>query len=513
MQSSRTWRTSLNYISDDTISSEILINVVFMKYYRINQQVIFRHFGDFGYLTDNRNFGYTLFGNEYTLGDEIISETGADIVSCLKKTPLSIDEIINEVIKIFEPEADLNSNVVDFLELLSSKGFIISGDSFEECMNSRAIVRKDTQEFAENDLKAIDTQEFLSKYFGERPFPTSIHVEIASECNERCVHCYIPHEFKQDLIDENLFDSILSQAIELKLLHITISGGEPMLHPHFIDFMRKCREADFSVNILSNLTLLNDEMIKEMKLNPLLSVQTSIYSMQADIHDGITHQNGSLNRTITSVIKLIRNHIPVQINCPILKNNVSSYQEVKEWATKQNISMGVDYSIIAQYNHNKKNINCRLSAEELRYVISEQFSSDSSVREEFEKNIIERRKKTDNDYICSVCNSSICIGPNGNVFPCVGWSSKVLGNIKFQSLKDVWIKSEVVKELRAIKFKDFTKCGNCSSKDFCTICMARNSNESSSGNPFELSSYFCDMARIKKEIYDDYCCHRNQKMQ
>lgn len=478
---------------------------MFMKYYRINQQVIFRHFGDFGYLTDNRNFGYTLLGNNYTLGDEIISETGADIISCLKKTPLSIDEIINEVIKIFEPEAELRSNVIEFLELLCSKGFIISGDSFEKCMNGRAIMRNDSQGFAEDGLKTIDTQEFLSEYFRGQPFPTSIHVEIASECNERCVHCYIPHEFKQGLIDENLFDSILSQAMELKLLHISISGGEPMLHPHFIDFMRKCREADLSVNILSNLTLLNDEIIEEMKLNPLLSVQTSIYSMQANIHDGITHQKGSLNKTVASVIKLIENHIPIQISCPILKNNVSSYQEVKEWAAKQNITIGIDYSIIAQYNHNKSNINCRLSADELQNVISEQFSSDSSVREEFEKEITERRKKTDNDYICSVCNSSICIGPNGNVFPCVGWSSKILGNIKFQSLQDIWLKSEAVKKLRTIKFKDFTNCGNCSSKDFCTICMVRNSNESSSGNPFELSQYFCDMARIKKEIYNGYC--------
>ena len=478
---------------------------MFMKYYRINQQVIFRHFGDFGYITDNRNFGYNLLDDNFTLGDEIISETGADIVSCLKKTPLSIDEIINEVIKIFQPEAELRSNVIEFLELLCSKGFIISGDSFEECINGSSIMKNDSRGLAKDDLTTIDTQEFLSEHFGERPFPTSIHVEIASECNERCVHCYIPHEFKQDLIDENLFDSILSQATELKLLHITISGGEPMLHPHFIDFMRKCREADLSVNILSNLTLLNDEMIKEMKLNPLLSVQTSIYSMQANIHDGITHQKGSLKKTIASVIKLTENHIPVQISCPILKNNVNSYQEVKEWATKLNISIGVDYSIIAQYNHNKDNINCRLSTEELQNVISEQFRSDSSVRDEFEKEITERRKKTGNDYICSVCNSSICIGPNGNVFPCVGWSSKILGNIKFQSLEDVWIKSEAVKKLRTIKFKDFTNCGDCSSKDFCTICMVRNSNESSSGNPFELSQYFCDMARIKKEIYNDYC--------
>lgn len=399
-----------------------------MKYYRINQNVLFRHFGDFGYITDNRNFGYNLLGSNFTLGDEIISETGADIVSCLKKTPLSIDEIMNKVVEIFEPETELRSSVIEFLELLCSKGFILSGDSVEECSNCDAITRNDNQRLAEDDSNTIDTQEFLSKYYKERPFPTSIHVEIASECNERCIHCYIPHEFKQDLMDENLFNLVLSQAIELNLLHITISGGEPMLHPRFIDFMRKCREADMSVNILSNLTLLNNEMIEEMKLNPLLSVQTSIYSMQENIHDGITHQKGSLNKTVASVIKLIENHIPVQISCPILKNNVNSYREVKEWAVKHNISAGIDYSIIAQYNHNKKNINCRLSIEELKNFISEQFSSDSLFRDEIEKEITERRKKTGDDYICSICNSSICIGPNGNVFPCVGWSSKILGN-------------------------------------------------------------------------------------
>ena len=473
-----------------------------MKYYRINQNVLFRHFGDFGYITDNRNFGYNLLGSNFTLGDEIISETGADIVSCLKKTPLSIDEIMNKVVEIFEPETELRSSVIEFLELLCSKGFILSGDSVEECSNCDAITRNDNQRLAEDDSNTIDTQEFLSKYYKERPFPTSIHVEITSECNERCIHCYIPHEFKQDLMDENLFNLVLSQAIELNLLHITISGGEPMLHPRFIDFMRKCREADMSVNILSNLTLLNNEMIEEMKLNPLLSVQTSIYSMQENIHDGITHQKGSLNKTIASVIKLIENHVPVQISCPLLKNNVNSYQKVKEWATEQNISVGIDYSIIAQYNHNKNNINCRLSTEDLKNFISEQFSSDSTFRDEIVKEITERRKKTGDDYICSVCNSSICIGPNGNVFPCVGWSSKILGNIKSHSLQDIWLNSEAVKQLRAIRFKDFVNCRNCSSKDFCTICMVRNSNESSSGDQFELNQYFCDMAKIKKEIYN-----------
>ena len=36
---------------------------------------------------------------------------------------------------------------------------------------------------------------------------------------------------------------------------------------------------DLSVNVLTNLTLLTDEILEEMKKNPLLSVKTSIYSI------------------------------------------------------------------------------------------------------------------------------------------------------------------------------------------------------------------------------------------
>ena len=54
-------------------------------------------------------------------------------------------------------------------------------------MNCSAIIRNDSQRVVEADSSTIDTQTFLSEHCGDRPFPTSIHVEIASECNERCV--------------------------------------------------------------------------------------------------------------------------------------------------------------------------------------------------------------------------------------------------------------------------------------------------------------------------------------
>lgn len=477
-----------------------------MKYYKISSQVLFRNYGDFGYLTDNRNFGYNFSGVDFILGDEIVSETGADILSCLEKRPLSINEITSRVEKLFEQNRNLRNEVVEFLDLLSSKGFIIKGESFDECRNCGNVCNKETdivenQNFNKITSDSIDTQSFLIKYFGNKPFPTSIHLEIVSECNERCIHCYIPHELKTELMDKSLFNSILDQSRNMNLLHITISGGEPMLHPHFINFLKICRKYDMSVNVLSNLTLLNDNIIDEMKKNPLLSVQTSIYSMEPKTHDSITRHKGSLNVTIESVKKLIQSHIPVQINCPIMKVNFDSYISVLEWASANNISASADYSIIAKFDHHNDNLSCRLTNNELKQVILDKLSNELSYND-IKKEISDNMKKTSDDYVCSICKSSICVGPTGNVYPCVGWSNKIVGNLQNNVLKDIWLKSEKVKSLQSIKRKDFVECRTCDQKDYCTICMARNSNESAIGNPFEVSKYFCNIAKIMKQLYE-----------
>lgn len=193
--------------------------------------------------------------------------------------------------------------------------------------------------------------------FSENDFLRSIHIEIANKCNERCVHCYIPHELKVETIDPNLFYKILSEARALNVINITLSGGEPLLHKDILGFLSKCKELDMSVNILTNLTLLTDEIIDEIKKNPLISVQTSIYSMDPNIHDSITKVKGSFEKTKNALLKLKASNVPVQISCPIMKQNKESFIDVIEWGNKNGILVLTDYVIFAAYDHS----NCNLS--------------------------------------------------------------------------------------------------------------------------------------------------------
>ena len=472
-------------------------------FFKKKSNIMFRNYKSFGYITDNRNFGYN---HESNVGDKILSESGAIFIAVLGKKVQSFNSLVKKIYKQF---TDIHIETIEkdareFYKMLEQDGFVVSGKTLEEC-EAKDIgfsYKLSELELISSNIISLkrSSQDFFEEYFKGKPQLTNLHIEITSRCNERCVHCYIPNDNKVNNIEPSLFYDILEQCNDMKLLHLTLSGGEPMLHPNFCDFLRKCKEYDFSINILTNLTLLNDDIISEMKRNSLLGVQVSLYSMNSDIHDEITQMKGSFEKTKNAILKLIENNIPMQISCPIMKQNKNNYNDVKEWAKKHNIHVGDDYTIIAKYDHTTQNLSNRLSIDEVEELINNIVDTDIKYVEKIEEEI-ERKKNTPyDDYVCSVCNSSICITESGNVYPCAGWQDNIVGDVKKTSLKNIWENSEKVKYLREVKKQDFPKCIQCLEKDYCTMCMVKNANEDPMGDPLIVNEYFCEIAKLNKKI-------------
>jgi radical SAM protein with 4Fe4S-binding SPASM domain len=480
-------------------------------FFKQRSNVIFRNYESFGYITDNRNFGYKLTSNDGNyIGDKILSETGVVFFSVLDRKPQTLDTLTEKISLQFS-EVDLKiikNDAIEFYSMLERDGFIVSGETLQECEE------KDTG-FSYNILEtnlnerdfsptlipsSKDTQDFFEEYFKGKPQLTNLHVEITSKCNERCLHCYIPHENKINHMESGLFYNIIEQCKDMKLLHLTLSGGEPMLHKDFCGFLRRCREYNFSINVLSNLTLLSTEIIEEMKANPLLGVQVSLYSMNPSIHDEITQMKGSFEKTKSAILKLIDYDIPLQISCPIMKQNKDCYDDVIQWAKKYKVHVGADYVIIGGYDHTIQNLKCRLSIDEIKEVINRKVVSDVKYLRQMEISAEERKDITPNDLVCSICRFSICITENGNVYPCAGWQNCIVGNIKETSLNNIWDNSPKVQYLRGLRKKDLPKCIQCSDKEFCTMCLVRNANESPLGDPLAINEYFCSIVRFNKKI-------------
>ena len=58
--------------------------------------IIYRDYPDYGYLTDNRNYGYdTVCKSSRKVGELIISKVGSIFYSVLENCPQTLEEIVN----------------------------------------------------------------------------------------------------------------------------------------------------------------------------------------------------------------------------------------------------------------------------------------------------------------------------------------------------------------------------------------------------------------------------------
>lgn len=476
-------------------------------YYQRRPTILFRNYGEFGYLTDNRNYGYRR--DNPVVGDKVLSQSGAVILESLAKNIMTAEEVADIALNKFVDvdRSILVDDIVELFKVLVNDGFLIKWDNRDDNTQKTRLSNDNHSTYVtpfacKPHSLNTSTQAFFHQHFGNEPFPTSVHLEIAAACNEKCVHCYIPQRNKVGIMPFDIVKNVIKQCTDLNILHITLSGGEPMLHPDFLKILSLCNDNDFSVNVLSNLTYLDEAIVKEMASNPLLSVQASLYSMDEVVHDSITGVPGSCKKTMQSILSLVHHEIPVQISCPIMKQNYYSYREVMNWGKEEGVPVSADYVIIGRCDGTTSNLQCRLQIEEIAAILKEE-SAEPLSRKSLAEEVRNNKMRSQDDYICGVCGSSICVRANGDVFPCAGWENCVLGNINELPLKNIWFDSEKAIGLRNIKRKDFTKCNSCEYKDYCTLCLVRNANENEASDPLIVNDFFCEVAKLKKCVFEN----------
>ena len=95
--------------------------------------IIYRDYPDFGFLTDNRIYGYdTASKSSIKIGERLLSKTGSIFYSVLNNTPQSLQTICEKLSQIYNtiPIFEIEKDATVFYEELANDGFI------QECSSS-----------------------------------------------------------------------------------------------------------------------------------------------------------------------------------------------------------------------------------------------------------------------------------------------------------------------------------------------------------------------------------------
>lgn len=464
---------------------------------------------------------YGYITNQLTRHDRSYDENGSFWLRQISREPQEISHIIHKIYNEYD-NVDIETLTTDFTEFINSLAndkFVIIGETIEDLDKNDisftyAIDNPKTlsDNFYQQTKEYVNenTRDFFLEEIQGRPLISSLQFELSSKCNERCIHCYIPNEKKNHGFNMPTakVKSILDEFAEMGGIHVTLSGGEAFMHNDLLDIVDYCRKKDFIISILSNLISLKEEHIPFLKRANVSLIQTSLYSMDSQIHDYITTIPGSWEKTKTSIEKLVENDIPIQISCPLMKANKDSYIDVLNYAHKLKVNAQTDYIMMARSNLDTDNLANRLSLDETSKVIRDIIKYDIDYRNDTlkQKPITDERdfdiEKYKNKPICSVGYDNCCITANGDVYPCAGWQGYILGNVYKQTLSGIWENSEKVKKLRKITEASFPECLMCEARQYCARCLVRNYNESN-GNMFKINKHFCDVAFMNKKIVEE----------
>ena len=321
----------------------------------------------------------------------------------------------------------------------------------------------------------------------------SAYVEITYKCNLLCKHCYNDSNYTNDnymnyLAIKNIYEDFFSK----KIGQISISGGEPLLHPEISKVFSYAFDYKIKTQIVTNGVLLKDHILN-INNNPYLTVQVSIDGVGKS-HDLL--RNGKIFEIVDSNLNLLNKNVELSINTCLNKYNLHELENIVKYAISKEVKT-IAFSPLNSQGRSVINDNIHITNDELRKAIEE--ISNLSIKY---KKVINVKPIKINYSQCPFSLSdkadvSPRIDVKGNVFLCSMFTNRMfsIGNIYNMDLSEI-INSEKCKIITDFlySFKQLIECKGCILNNICQKgCLAQYLNN--------FPSYEDDLCDFKKSSF------------
>ena len=311
--------------------------------------------------------------------------------------------------------------------------------------------------------------------------PIYMTLGITSGCNYRCKHCgnnsLTPQE--TDLTPEEIY-KLLDEMVDLNLLKINFTGGEPTTNPKLLDYIRYVKGKIPRITITTNGSLITDEMAKKLKEAGLNMAKISIDGL-SEFHNQFRNFENAYEKAINAIKNFKKYGVEVRVQSTLTKNNTKDLLDLMEVLSDLKISHQTIVPVCPIGRADKEMMLDKESYKsfiiemhnKVKYLIEKGTTTNFQIRPVFgARELFEGLSNTSFEtlsmkYSCEALQNTMEVQPNGDVVPC-SFLSLSIGNVRKNNLIDIW-KSLHANELRTLfeNNKNNEHCLNCKKNDLC----------------------------------------------
>lgn len=298
-------------------------------------------------------------------------------------------------------------------------------------------------EHKQEEVKIKVVENKNSNFSNMFSFADTVYIELTRRCNLFCKHCLNNSGKKVDneLTKDEVMDMINKLSLE-GVQEIRFTGGEPLLFEGIYEIINCAHNNGLRTSLGTNATLITKEAANKLKQSGLNNAVVSLDGTK-EIHDSIRGM-GNFDNAMRGLKHLIEADIDVRVNSVIMKNNINEVIELAKSLNKEGIKLFIRQFVSTGRGKNLKDYS--LSNSEYKSV-KEQLALELSqnVQGHNLKNNNGTNSRIPLGFEISSCRAgqrTMCITPEGNIFPCGFLASQgfgALGNIRnVESFCDFW---------------------------------------------------------------------------
>lgn len=322
---------------------------------------------------------------------------------------------------------------------------------------------------------------------------TTFYLYMVSGCNLHCQHCWIVPTYVQGKPSPGEYLTLeqlrlaVAQAKPLGLQSAKLTGGEPMLHPQFVEVVDLLTAEGLSLTMETNGTLVDADLARHLKNNTSLSfISVSLDGPSPEVHDPFRGVRGSFDAAVRGLRHLVDAGFRPQVIMSLHRGNVEYIEEVVQLAVELGTAsvkfnpvvrtgraielyekhQGLDVSKILQIAHwirgdlqRRTPIRLMLATPPALYSVGE---------------LLQHAQ----DGQCRVLNILGILGSGEMALCGIGQTIPDLcfGRLGEVSVAEVWLDNPVLRQLRADLTSSYPDlCGRCLHAGRClTYCVAHN---------------------------------------